>query len=108
MCLSSRGRIMKTAVAARSTKRLTKNEGKMAKVKIEKFVDEEHERSLRLPVTVLAIAQTFLPRSALDSLARKGLDVREILDTARNGTGYSKTVYVREHGVSKKIVVSLI
>lgn len=80
----------------------------MAKVKIEKFVGEDYERSLRIPVQVLTIARMLLPRSALDSLARKGLDIREILDTARNGTGYTKTVYVREHGVSKKIVVSLI
>lgn len=79
----------------------------MASVKIEKFVDGEHEKSLHVPVFVLAIARRLLFGSALESLARGGVDLQEILEAKQKGASYAKTVYVREHGVSKKIVISL-
>ena len=79
----------------------------MAKVKIEKFIDGQHETSFSVPIFVLRIAKTLLPESALSSLANHGIDVREILKAKDKGIAYAASADVCEHGISKKVVVSL-
>ncbi|MDF3833398.1 hypothetical protein P3W85_10610 [Cupriavidus basilensis] len=79
----------------------------MAKVKVEKFVDGKHETSFSVPTSVLRVANTLLPESALGSLAGIGLDVREILAATDKGMAYETSIDVREHGISKTVVVSL-
>jgi hypothetical protein len=48
-----------------------------------------------------------LPESALRSLANNGINVREIMEARHKGNTYTASVDVCEHGISKKIVVSL-
>lgn len=79
----------------------------MAKVKIEKFIDGKHETSISVPAFVLGIARTLLPESALSSLASRGINVREILEAKHKRIPYTASVDVCEHGISKKVVVSL-
>ena len=79
----------------------------MAKVKIEKFIDGQHETSFSVPVFILGIAKILLPESALSSLANSGINVREILEAKDKGITYAASVDVYEHGISKKVVVSL-
>ena len=79
----------------------------MAKVKIEKFIEGKHERSFSVPVFVLGIAETLLPESGLIALANNGINVREILEAKNKGIAYTASVDVCEHGISKKVVVSL-
>lgn len=79
----------------------------MAKVKIDKFIDGKHETSISVPTIVLAIAGALLPKSALSSLANNGINVREIMQAKHRGTAYTASVDVCEHGISKKVVVSL-
>lgn len=79
----------------------------MAKVNIEKLIDGEHETSFSVPTFVLGIAGTLLPESALSSLEKNGINVREILDAKDRGIAYTASIDVREHGISKKILVTL-
>jgi hypothetical protein len=79
----------------------------MAKVKIDKFIDGKHETSFSIPAFVLGIAKTLLPESALSSLANSGINVREILEAKDKGIAYAASVDVCEHGINKKVVVSL-
>lgn len=79
----------------------------MAKVKIEKFIDGKHETSFNVPVFVLDIARALLPESALISMARRGINLREILDANDRGIAYAVSIEVRERGINKKILISL-
>jgi len=79
----------------------------MAKVKIEKFIDGKHETSICVPAFVLGIARILLPESGLISLANNGINVREIMEAKNKGIAYTASVDVCEHGISKKVVVSL-
>lgn len=79
----------------------------MVNVKVEKFVDGKREKSFSVPVFVLRIANVILPGAALDSLAKRGLNVRQLVEAKRTGSSYTATMRVRECGVEKKVVVSL-
>ena len=79
----------------------------MAKVKIEKFIDGKHETSFSVPAFVLGMAKTLLPESALSSLANSGINVQEILEAKHKRIPYTASVDVCEHGINKKVVVSL-
>ena len=79
----------------------------MVNVKVQKFVDGKRETSFSVPVFVLRIAHAMLPGAALDALARRGLNVRQLVEAKRSGSSYTATLRVRERGVEKKVVVSL-
>jgi hypothetical protein len=79
----------------------------MAKVKIEKYIGGQRESAVSLPAFVLEIARKLLPESALSSLANSGINVREILEAKDKGIAYAASVDVCEHGINKKVVVSL-
>ena len=79
----------------------------MGKVKIEKFIDGKYETSFSFPAIVLSMAKTLLPESALTSLAASGINVRDILEAKHKRMPYKATVDVCEHGINKKVVVSL-
>jgi hypothetical protein len=79
----------------------------MAKVKIEKFIGGQRETSFSVPAFIFGIAKTLLPESALSSLANSGINVRAILEAKDRGIAYAASVDIREHGISKKVVVSL-
>lgn len=79
----------------------------MAKVRIEKFIDGQHETSFNVPTFVLGMAKTLLPESALSLLANSGIKVGEILEAKRKRIPYTASIDVCEHGINKKVVVSL-
>lgn len=79
----------------------------MANVKFEKFIDGKHETSFSVPAFVLRLARTLLPQSVLSSLASSGINVPRILEAKDKGVPYTASIDVCEHGISKKVVVSL-
>lgn len=79
----------------------------MAQVKIDKFIDGKHETSFSVPAFVLGMFKTFLPESALNSLANSGINVREILEAKQKRIPYTASIDVCEHGINKTVVVSL-
>jgi hypothetical protein len=79
----------------------------LVNVKIEKFVDGRRETSFSVPLVVLRIASAVLPGTALGSLAKRGLNLRQLVDAKRTGSSYTTTMSVRERGVWTEVVVSL-
>lgn len=79
----------------------------MVKVKVEKFIEGKHETSFSVPIFVVRAAKALMPKSALASLEDQGINIREIMEAKSKGIAYARSINVREHGVSKKVVVSL-
>jgi hypothetical protein len=75
-------------------------------LKIEKFVGEDHERTLKAPDLLVKLANRVLPESAQAELKAQGIDLREIEAAARQGVPFSTTLAVREGGVDKTVVIS--
>lgn len=80
----------------------------MAKVQIEKFIDGKHETSFYIPIFLLYVGNRILPQSALNTLAKHGINVQEILDAKKQKLSYFTTINVRERNIDKTITVSLI
>ena len=80
----------------------------MSKLKIEKFINGKHETTISVPTFLIGVAKTLFPESALTALASRGINVRAIAEAKSQGAAYSTSIDVREHGIDKKIVVSLI
>ncbi|MDR3410089.1 MAG: hypothetical protein P4L87_03945 [Formivibrio sp.] len=76
-------------------------------LRIEKFVGDKRETTLRVPDFVVSLASALLPESAHVSLAERGLRLRDIAVARKEGAPYLASTTVCEHGVSKKIVISL-
>lgn len=79
----------------------------MARVRFEKFVDGVREQSFAIPMFALRLFVWLLPASAMSGLHAKGLDLRAIVNAGRDGVFYRKAIEIREHGVDKRLVVSL-
>lgn len=80
----------------------------MSTLQIEKFIDGKHETTFSIPTFFMGIMQTLLPKSAIIALEKRGINLQAIADAKKQGTGYSTTLNVREKGIDKKIVMSLI
>jgi hypothetical protein len=76
-------------------------------MRVGKFVDGRRETSFSLPVVVLRIANAVLPGAALEPLATRGLNVRQVMEAKRNGSSYTAKMDVRERGMGNEVVVSL-
>jgi len=79
----------------------------MARFKIEKFVNGQHETTIRIPMIFVRAGAALLPKSAIDALAKEGFDVAEMLEAMKRGTAYTSSLDVCEQGVEKRIIVSV-
>ncbi len=93
---------------ARQNTVLLQEERRMAKVMVEKFVDGKRETQFSFPASFLGVASALLPRSALQALAQKGIDVPQMLSARKQGMPYTTTVNVVEKGIPKTVVISLV
>jgi hypothetical protein len=79
----------------------------MSKVKIEKFVDGRAEKTIKIPTRLISAGAALLPKSAITALASEGVDVCAILEAMKRKVSYTSSVDVCEHGINKRVVVSL-
>jgi len=79
----------------------------MARLTIEKFVNGQHEKTIRIPTAVVKAGAALLPKSAIDALAEEGLNVADILEAMKRGTPYTASLDVCEQGVERRVTVSL-
>lgn len=80
----------------------------MATVRIEKYIGEAFETGFTVPAFAFAVGHKLLPETVLKDLAKGGVDVEQILAARKQGLPWSTTVEVCEHGVDKRVVVTLI
>ncbi|CAB3665268.1 MAG: hypothetical protein J0I68_00835 [Achromobacter sp.] len=76
-------------------------------LKIEKFIDGQHEKTIKAPAFLVSLASKMLPESGHSKLMAQGINLRAMAQAKRSGTAYSTSFSVRERGISKRIVVSL-
>ncbi|MDP3427546.1 MAG: hypothetical protein Q8S17_09240 [Humidesulfovibrio sp.] len=79
----------------------------MSTLHITKYAAGRRERTITVPASLVGMAKALLPEAALVALAAKGIDIRAIAGAMRQGAAYSTSLDVREHGVDKRVVVSL-
>ncbi len=79
----------------------------MANLKIEKFVGETHNTTIKVPLLMLRVATKLLPKKTLTALEAKGIDVKQIFQAETSGGTYRKAIEVRERGINKKIILSV-
>lgn len=79
----------------------------MKTVKIEKYIGKNFESRFSVPVFVFRLGNSLLPGTLIKRLADGGIDLEEMLAAKRQDRPYLRVVEVNEHGVDKRIVVSL-
>lgn len=75
-------------------------------LKIEKFVGGERRSTFKAPHMLVGFANRLLPESAHAELKVRGIDLREIAAARKDDRPFSISVWVREGGVDKKVVIS--
>ena len=79
----------------------------MATVQIRKFVNGRHEKTIRLPRTLVGIAARLAPKAALWALSVQELNLRELAAACQRDNGYATPLRLRENGIDKIIEVSV-
>ena len=79
----------------------------MKHLKIEKFIDDKHEKTIQIPFFLFKIATKLFPKKAVTALAEQGIYFNEILAAQARNTPYSNTIYVTEKNIHKRIIISL-
>jgi hypothetical protein len=81
----------------------------MANVKIRVFKqgDADPETTVTIPGNVLNIASKLIPKKALASLHKEGIDVDELIKLSQNPDVRGTIMEVEDHKKNEKIVISL-
>jgi hypothetical protein len=79
----------------------------MKTIKIQKYVGENLEKTVTVPVILVDALALILPQSGINELQKHGIDLPALEHAVRNCTPYSKTTELTEGSVLKKIVISL-
>lgn len=79
----------------------------MKTIKIQKYVNEKHEKTINVPVILVDALAFILPQSGISELQKHGIDLPALEYAVRNNTPYSKTTELTEGRDLKKIVISL-
>jgi hypothetical protein len=80
----------------------------MSRLRVDKYIGTEHEKSFTVPGLLIDFAVRVLPRSALASLSKQGIDIAAIAAAKRRHGTYSSSIEVHEHGVKKTVSASLV
>lgn len=76
-------------------------------LKIEKYINEKREQSLRFPNLVVWMARRLLPNAAQTELAAKGISLPAIDEARKNGQSYQTELTILERGIEKRVIVTL-
>jgi hypothetical protein len=77
------------------------------KIRIFKNGSSDPDTTVTIPLDILKLASSLMPRAAADALQEKGIDVNEILELSRNEEVKGTLVEVEEHKKNEKIVVAI-
>ncbi len=79
----------------------------MKTIKIQKYIGEQHEKTISVPVILVEALALILPQSGVGELQKHGIDLPALELAIKSSAAYSKTTELTEGGVLKKIVISL-
>ena len=79
----------------------------MKTIKIQKFINDQHENTINIPAALVDVLSFILPKSGLNELQKHGIDIPALELACQQSTAYSKAIEVQEGSVHKKIVISV-
>lgn len=79
----------------------------MKKLKIEKYIHNQLDESFTVPLGFIRILNMLLPRSAIESLAQKGLGLEKIVLANKLNEPYQTSIEVKEKGITKTVSMTL-
>jgi hypothetical protein len=79
----------------------------MKTIKIQKYINDEHEKTISVPVALIDALSFILPQAGVSELLKHGIDLPAIELACKEDNTYSKTIEVKEGSVLKKIIISV-
>ena len=79
----------------------------MKTIKIQKFIQDQHEQTLNVPTALFDVLSFILPQAGITELLKHGIDLPAIELACKTDTPYSKTIEVKEGHVLKKVIISV-
>ena len=81
----------------------------MADLKIRKFKGSGSapDTTVTVPGGVLRIASRLIPKQAIETLQKEGIDLEEIIRLSENPEAHGTLVEVEDHRKNKRVVISL-
>ncbi|MGB3212918.1 MAG: hypothetical protein WBB19_19610 [Desulforhopalus sp.] len=79
----------------------------MADIIIDKYRNETHETTLKVPPLLLRVVTRFLPECALTSLEEKGIELKKITAAQKNEETYCRTIHAKEKNIDKVITLAV-
>ena len=79
----------------------------MKTIKIEKFINGQHEKTTNVPASLVDVLSFILPQSGVSELQKHGIDLPALELACKEDKTYSKTIEVKEGSVLKKVIISI-
>lgn len=79
----------------------------MKRLMIDKFIDDVHQERIKVPLIIVKILCIILPQKGKSILTDMTIDLDEIIEAGQNNKELRQNIDVTEHGVLKKIVLSI-
>ena len=79
----------------------------MKTIKIQKYVNDQHDKTMKVPVALVDALSLILPQSGVIELEKHGIDLPALQLAIKNNTQYSKIIEAREGNILKKIIISV-
>jgi len=79
----------------------------MKTIKIQKFINGQHENTINIPAALVDVLSFILPKSGVSELQKHGIDIPALDLACQQNTVYIKTIEVQEGNVHKKIIISV-
>jgi hypothetical protein len=79
----------------------------MKTIKIQKFINEQHEKTMNVPLVLVDALSFILPQGGVSELQKHGIDLPALDQAHKTNTPYTKTIEVKEGAVLKKVIISL-
>ncbi|HHR6131383.1 TPA: hypothetical protein ACS72K_003012 [Providencia alcalifaciens] len=79
----------------------------MKTLKIEKYIGDNLDEEINVPVIFISMLNGILPNQALESLKGKNFDFKGIVDVAKNNGYYQSESMIEENGMFKRVKISI-
>lgn len=79
----------------------------MKTLRIKKYIGDNLDEEITVPVVFISMLSALLPNQAAVSLKNAGFDFEEIIDAAKNKRRYKAEGVIDEKGVTKRIELSM-
>lgn len=79
----------------------------MAHLKIDTFIGDTAETTIKIPLVAFQIVAGFIPQKIGDALETKGFNLRELLEAAKSAQAHGVLIDIFEHETCERVVISV-